>query len=101
MKKKKLSLIQLSVLIHLNTGWELGHNRGYGSRAWIQKGGVGKGGKSKTISQATFTVLLQMKAIEMWDGGYPTDKYCISESGKELLTQIKSNEQTREIKGIH
>lgn len=84
-KKKKLSATQLHILELMNDGWELGHSRGMYPGFWIQKNGIGKGGESKSISSATFHVLLDTKSIEKFKEGYPTDKYRISPSMKELL----------------
>lgn len=51
----KLPERQREVLALLLTGdWEIGINRGLHVRAWIQKGGLGKGGESQDVNFNTF-----------------------------------------------
>lgn len=83
--KKKISSTQAFVLNLLSNGWELGHSKGFKQNAWVQKGGVGRGGESRSISMATFNCLIEIKAIEITTSGYPTDKYKITESARKVF----------------
>lgn len=75
MKTKKLSKAQQTVIDLMNEGWEMGVSKGYYSRIWLQKNGVGKGGESKNVHLNTFCALRDIGLIEINREGYPTDVY--------------------------
>lgn len=60
----KLSKNQQEVIDYMKQGWELAVSRGWFSRAWIQKEGIGRGGKTKTVNRATVWALKNKGVIE-------------------------------------
>jgi hypothetical protein len=78
----KLSKAQKEIVDLMKDGWELGHSRGMHTRTWIQKGGVGRGGDTKSISVSTFHILLDKKLVELSIESFPTSKYNLTELGK-------------------
>lgn len=72
----KLTKTQQGVIYLMQSGWELGTSiAGGGSgRSWLQKGGVGKGGESRTISSATVHAL-DRKGLIKSEYSFPTKKW--------------------------
>lgn len=60
----KLSKVQKEVVQLMKEGWELGSFTGSRCRIWLQKNGLGRGGKTKSISHATLRVLKEKRVIE-------------------------------------
>ncbi len=60
----------------MQSGWELGTTTRYanGTRAWLQKGGIGKGGESRNISSATVHALSKKGLIKS-EYSVPTKKW--------------------------
>ena len=80
----KLSNTQKNVLSRMANGWELGSSMTATGRSWLQLGGIGKGGATETISNATVVALQQRRLI---DGAYsfPTRKYELTELGRQQI----------------
>lgn len=79
---KKLTQAQEKVISRLNDGWELGWSQTMASRraVWLQKGGVGRGGESETVSVATATILLREGVIECERREFPVTKYRLAKA---------------------
>ena len=79
---KKLSKAQERVVGLMQRGWGLGVSHGMLRNAWLQCGGVGRGGQTETVSMSTFMVLRNRGLIYMPDGEtFPTDRYQLSTGG--------------------
>ena len=72
---KKLSKAQQEVVAMMENGWELGVSTSFDGRSWLQKGGCGKGGETKTVSIRTFSALRDAGLIESSGRSFPTEKY--------------------------
>lgn len=72
---KKLTTAQQEAFNLMLAGWELGVNKSFGGRCWLQNGGVGKGGESKTIRSAWVTIFRDSGRIVLVEQGFPSDKY--------------------------
>lgn len=84
-KAKALSKVQAEVLALLQSGeWELGESvaRLSGSRYWLQKGGVGRGGESREVRWSTAKALIDAGLIEA-PYAFPTLKYRLTEKGRQ------------------
>lgn len=80
----KLSKTQAEAVRLMRAGWELGTVSGIGGRAWLQKGGCGKGGESKKISMTTFGSMWRKGLIEHHEFRYPTQTYRLTTAGQCL-----------------
>jgi hypothetical protein len=76
----KLSKTQSMVIDHMKNGWELGISHGMDSRAWLQEGGIGRGGKAITVSMATVWALRKLGLID-WEYVFPTSKVHFTDNG--------------------
>lgn len=72
---RKLTPTQQEVMDLINQGWELGSSSGIDGGCWIQKGGLGKGGKSKPVSSSTVHTLEYLGYIERGASHFPTLHY--------------------------
>jgi len=72
----KLSKTQQEVIDLMKNDWELGTSMSGEHHSWLQKGGLGKGGESKTVSSATVHALYRKGLIKSIDV-FPTRKYYI------------------------
>jgi len=70
----KITKIQQDVLDKVNDGWELGCY--FNSGCNLQKGGLGKGGKTEKVSHATVTSLVQKHFIK-GVYGFPAIRYIL------------------------
>ena len=71
----KLPKTQIDILDKMDNGWELGLATGYkGSRAWLQKGGLGYGGDSQKVHRNTL-FSLEAKGLIKRIYGFPTSKF--------------------------
>jgi hypothetical protein len=52
-QNRPLSKTQRDVIDLMKNGWQLATNGGIDGGAWIQKGGAGRGGESKTVNMQT------------------------------------------------
>jgi hypothetical protein len=87
----KLTPVQKEVLRLINEeGYELGTYSGYHSSVSLQKGGLGKGGKTHKITWETFSGLQTKNLIEACpkdpERHYSLTAYKISEEGLKLLS---------------
>lgn len=83
-KKVKLSDKQKEVILNARNGWQLGRSSSLNPRAWMQKGGLGKGGESKDISFNIWNALLRRHLIEQDYYSFPTSPYKLTELGKTI-----------------
>ena len=84
----KVSKTQLEVLCLMADGWELGQTASGGNSSyWIQKGGLGRGGKVKKIGHGTGYALYKKGLIETASSKfrYPTSHYCLTEKGRNVV----------------
>lgn len=80
---KALSKTQQEVVDLMRDGWQLGTAGGFSAtHPWLQKGGCGRGGKSKSISMSTFSALFRAGIIEKDTFKYPVQTYRLNE-GKD------------------
>jgi hypothetical protein len=63
------------VILKMRNGWELGVSTGFYPRAWLQKGGIGRGGETIDVHSNTVTALRVRKLIERVGYGFPTQCY--------------------------
>lgn len=75
----KLSKAQQLVVDRMNDGWSLGKDSGLRGRAWMQHGGLGRGGKSADVHISTFYVLCKLGAIKSPAYHFPTTEYVLTE----------------------
>lgn len=83
----KLSKAQIEVLTLMNDDWTLCASGGFNARAWLQKGGCGCGGPTKTISVATKQALFDRELIDR-KYAFPTTTYYLSQKGIEFLREM-------------
>lgn len=76
---RKLTPIQQEVIDLMNRGWELGADLSVSGRCWLQKGGLGKGGKSKNVNSSTVRTLEYLGYIERGERRFPTLHYKLKE----------------------
>jgi hypothetical protein len=90
MEKVKISVVQRRVLVMMTEGWELGlHSSTRASwrssmGAWLQNGGMGKGGASLPVSGATLCALSRKGLIEeSWQ--FPWITWGITGAGRDAI----------------
>ena len=68
-------------------GWEIGMGTGFTPRAWIQKGGLGRGGEARDIHFNTFSAMRLKGLIELNEQHQFADpqRYHITEKSKLAL----------------
>ena len=73
---RKLSKTQERIVELMGHGWELGFSHGIQPYVSLQKGGIGRGGQTETVSIATFMRLRDLGVIWAPNGDtFPTDRY--------------------------
>lgn len=72
---KKMTKVQQEVVAMMRDGWELGVLTVLDGRCWLQKGGCGKGGETKSVNNKTVAALRESGVIEIAERSFPTDKY--------------------------
>lgn len=72
---KKMTKAQQEVIAMMCDGWELGVSTALYGRCWLQKGGCGKGGETKSVNRKTVAALRESGMIEIAERSFPTDKY--------------------------
>ena len=84
---KKLNPAQLGVLKLMAEGWELGvSSSAQGSRAWLQKEGLGKGGEVQSLSIATVHALRKRGFIvSLTEYGFPTGCNTLTDAGRKQV----------------
>ena len=75
-----LSKAQQEVVDLLTDGWDLGVSMSMDGLCWLQRGGIGRGGASKTVSKATVSALCRKGVIRQVSRKFPTARYGLSES---------------------
>lgn len=81
----KLTKAQQKVVDAMREGWELGTSDGPDGRAWLQKGGLGRGGDTMPVQWGTLRALRNagvvegIKSAKVW---YRTD-YTLTPEWKE------------------
>lgn len=75
----KPTKVQLTVIDLMQKGWQLGWSMSFDSRAWLQKGGIGRGGDCKYVSQSTVLSLWRKGLIEKDEEKYPTKTFKLTE----------------------
>ena len=80
----KLSSTQRDILQLMSSGWELGEDMGANSHAWIQKGGLGRGGETKNVNSNTLYALWRGNYIETAKEMFPTRRFKLTEKGKSI-----------------
>ena len=83
---KKLSATQQAVVDKLASGWQLGVSKGFCSRAWIQFGKIGCGGRSEGISLATAKSLIDRGVVTQCDSSWAVAGYNLSAIGEDHET---------------
>ena len=76
---KRLSLTQQRVLDLMRTGWELGVSRTIDGSCWLQEDGIGRGGKTETVSISTFQVLWRRGLLKTQDRDFPSERFVLVE----------------------
>ena len=71
-ERLKLSKTQETIVALMNDGWALGLDGTMIGRAWMQKGGLGCGGETRTVSLATFYALRDRGVILEGVRHFPT-----------------------------
>jgi len=85
----KLSPKLIEILVLMNSGWELGRSNTSSLGWWLQKGGIGKGGETNEIHGRTNMYMLTNSKLIASNGyGFPTQKYYLTEEGKQFLKDI-------------
>lgn len=79
----KLTSKQQEVLDMMASGWELGSSTTTDGHAWIQQGGIGKGGKSKNVHTGTVQALYDRKLITQ-KYGFPASTYTLTDLGRSM-----------------
>jgi len=79
-----LSKRQREVINLMGKGWELGESMTFNGSSWIQKGGCGKGGESKTIHWNTIGALLDRELILQNTERFPLRTYKLTDKAKGL-----------------
>ena len=74
---RKLTPIQQEVIDLMKQGWELGSSLDLSGRCWLQKGGLGRGGESKTVTSSTIRTLDYLGFIEVASSKFPTRHWCL------------------------
>ena len=72
----KVTKIQQDVLDKMNDGWELGRDNFLYGRSRVQQGGLGRGGRTQTVSWNTIRGLLKRGLIREIHG-FPDIRYVI------------------------
>ena len=72
---KKMTKAQQEVIAMMRDGWELGVSTSFDGRCWLQKGGCGLGGETKSVNVRTVSALRKAGLIESAGRSFPTEKY--------------------------
>ena len=78
----KLSKAQQEVLDLMKNGWELGKYGGIDPRYTLQEGGLGRGGKSRSLNYKTVYILFKKGLIKSI-GGFSPERFRLSEESKD------------------
>lgn len=93
MKRAKITPARLAVLRQLADGYEAATSRGFGSavkaRAWLQHGGIGKGGKSQDVRESVLLALSDAGLIKCTGGDFRVCLFNITDAGHEAVKAAK------------
>ena len=91
----KLTPARLAVLLKMAEGWELGRSTSSlalnGCREWLQKDGVGRGGKTEKVRAGTALVLESAQLIKRVRETFPSQAYQITEYGRQWVERAKGD----------
>ena len=89
---RKLTANQQEVIDLIKQGWELGSSISINGKCWIQKGGLGRGGESKMVSNSTVRILEYLGYIERGESKFPTLHYRLkTEKTTTDMVMVKSD----------
>ena len=71
----KLTAVQQKILDLMDDGWELGESMGLNPNAWIQQGGLGRGGKAQEVRLSTLFGLEQKGLIKVVEEIFPLRRF--------------------------
>jgi hypothetical protein len=90
----KPSKTQEIVLAKMAEGWQLGRTvSSWDGRAWLQKGGIGKGGASMPVQLRTVKALENSGLIVSDTYRYPTQTYLLNVGAAMAATQPSKKEE--------
>ncbi|KKN59272.1 hypothetical protein LCGC14_0543710 [marine sediment metagenome] len=87
---RKLTPNQQEVIDLMKQGWELGSELSIGGGCRLQKGGLGRGDETLTISPSTLRTLDYLGYIEVASSNFPTKHWCLKgqkPTTKEIQTK--------------
>ena len=67
----------------------MGVSSGFTPRAWLQKGGCGRGGEAKDVRYDTFRALEKKELVKKKHEGFPTSTYKLTDKAKLILKEEK------------
>lgn len=89
---RKLSKTQRELLEKIASGeWELGTSTAIRRSAWIQRGGIGRGGEVVTVNHATVHALYRRGMITYGDKSFPTRTWKVTEKGRRHAQRSNPN----------
>jgi len=85
--KRKKSTVQIDTLCLMTQGWQLGVTQTFNGGCWLQKGGCGRGGESKTVSSSTKNSMWNKGLIDTDKHGFPLCTYKLTEMGRHMVEE--------------
>ena len=85
-KPTKLSNSQREIIGLMRDGWTLAEDTDKRGKAYIQKGGIGKGGESLDVNSKTVNALYTQKIIRITKQSFPTNEYALTKLGQSINT---------------
>ena len=76
---------QMKVLTLMVNGWELGVETSINGSVWIQKNGLGRGGKTEKVHINTFNGLYTRRLIKEKKYGFPHSVWELTDIGRKLF----------------
>lgn len=96
-KTTKITPARLAVLMKLADGWEAAISRRIGDfakeRAWLQHGGIGKGGKADTIRRDILDAMRDAGLIKAERADHATTVFNITEAGRAAVAAAEGGAQ--------
>jgi len=77
-RKMKLTEKQQQVIDLMQDGWQLGRDNHNNGRSWLQKGGIGHGGESVSVSRSTVDSL-EKKGLIKSKWGFPMTIFSLAQ----------------------
>jgi len=82
----KLTNLQYEIVRRMKEGWELGEEiNSFSPRAFLQKGGIGRGGSMHYISRATVKALVKRNIVKSVKQDFPYRYYALVESSLDEI----------------